>query len=168
MSNSQKKTEFGTRLQITREKCGFSRAQLAKKLGLSNPSQISRYESGKGFPGIAALGKLSKELNVDLHWLITGSLSPIVTNILDSIRPYTIAHLSEVTTKLQKLERERRDLYARDGQGENLKGAIKDVEALIEKQHRYYEKAFHVIDDALEISSDKHKDALEKAAQLIK
>lgn len=168
MRKSQKKLEFGPRLQKTREKCGFSRTQLAKKLGLSNPSQISRYESGKGFPSIAALGMLSELLNVDLHWLITGRLSPDVTNKLNSIRPYAIAHLSEVTINLQKLERERRDLYARNVQGESLKGAIKDVEALIEKQHRYYEKAYRDIDEALEISSDKHKNALEKAAQLRK
>lgn len=78
MRNSQKKIEFGPRLQKTREKCGFSRAKLAKKIGLSNPSQISRYESGKGFPNITALGTLGELLGVDIHWLITGKPCPAI------------------------------------------------------------------------------------------
>ena len=149
-----------------REKRGFSQKDFAKKIGLAGHAQVSRYENGKSLPDVIILEKISYVLGVDLHWLITGKPSPGVTRIADSIRPYAIAHLSEVTINLQKLERERRDLYARDAQGENLQGAIKDVESLIEKQHRYYEKAFRDIDEALDIATHKPKNTKAKKAAL--
>ena len=39
---------------------------------------------------------------------------------------------------IQTLERERRELYARNVQGEPREGGIKDVEKLIADQHAYY------------------------------
>ena len=147
-----------------REKRGFSQKNFAKKIGLSGHAQVSRYENGKSLPDVAVLERVGGVLDVDLHWLITGKSSPGITKVADRIRPYAIAHLSEVTINLQKLERERRDLYARVAQGESLKGAIKDVESLIEKQHRYYEKAFRDIDEVLDIATHRPKNAKGKKA----
>lgn len=76
MDDIQKKCGFAERLCILRKKCGLSRADFAKKLNLTNPSQISRYESGKSFPNIPALEKIAEVLNADLHWLITGNPTP--------------------------------------------------------------------------------------------
>jgi len=163
--NAQKKQNFSQRLRLIREKRGFSQKDFAKKIGLSGHAQVSRYENGKSLPDVAVLERVGRVLDVDLHWLITGKPSPGVTRIADSIRSYAIAHLSEVTINLQKLERERRDLYARDAQGESLRGAIEDVELLIEKQHRYYEKAFRDIDEALDIATHEPKGVKTKKAQ---
>ena len=152
---AQKIRNFSERLCLERKKHGLSQGEFAKKLGLSGHAQVSRYESGKSLPDTVALEKIAKIFNVDLHWLITDELSPTVKMIIDRIRPYALAHLSDITIELQKLERERRDLYARNAQGESLGGAIKDVEALIEKQHLYYKRAFQDIDEVLDIATHR-------------
>ncbi len=126
-----------------------------QKNHLTGHAQVSRFESGKSIPDLNILFEISKALEIDLHWLITGQTSPQAKEVVDSIRPYAMAHLSDVTMSLQKLERERRDLYARDAQGESLKGAIKDVEALIEKQHLYLNKAFFDLDAVLGIATHR-------------
>jgi len=54
----------------------LSRQDLATRLGLTGPSQISRYETGKTLPTIPVLQKYADTLDVDLHWLITGVKSP--------------------------------------------------------------------------------------------
>jgi len=67
---------FCARLAEARKSAGLSRAELAAKLGLHYPSQISRYESGKSYPSVPGLILISKLLSVDLHWLLTGEVSP--------------------------------------------------------------------------------------------
>jgi Helix-turn-helix. len=47
-------------------------ADMANILGLSSPSQISRYENGQNLPDICAISKIALALEVDLNWLITG------------------------------------------------------------------------------------------------
>ncbi|MBE0535007.1 MAG: helix-turn-helix transcriptional regulator [Phycisphaerae bacterium] len=71
-----KKNDFGPRFQAARKAAGLDRAQLAAKLGLRDPSQISRYEAGKSYPTVPTLLEISKLLPVDLHWLLTGKTSP--------------------------------------------------------------------------------------------
>jgi transcriptional regulator with XRE-family HTH domain len=67
---------FSERLRYRREELGLSRLDFAKKLGLTNPSQISRYESGKSIPGAQILIKIAEILEIDLHWLLLGKPSP--------------------------------------------------------------------------------------------
>jgi len=76
MSEIQKISTFSERLRFLREKRGFSREDLAKKLGLSSSSQISRYETGVGLPSIAIIQKYTEVLQANLHWLLTGNPSP--------------------------------------------------------------------------------------------
>ena len=47
-------------------------AALAKIVGFSSSSQISRYENGDNLPDPFILLKLSEALDIDLHWLIAG------------------------------------------------------------------------------------------------
>lgn len=157
LPKSQKNLDFPERLRLLRKKRGFNQDDFAKKIGLTGHAQVSRYESGKSLPDVALLQKTAEVLQVDLHWLITGNPSPDVVRVVDQVKPYVLAHLSDITINLQKLERERRDLYARDAQGESLKGAIKDVELLIEKQHRYYERAFREMDEVLGVAAHRTK-----------
>lgn len=72
----QKAKNFPERLRLAREQIGMRGPQLAKIIGLSDATQIYRYESGKAAPPLETLVKLGEALNVDLHWLITGLPSP--------------------------------------------------------------------------------------------
>lgn len=152
MSDTQKKLKFSDRLRVIRQKRGLSRTKLAKKIGLTSPSQISRYESDKGVPNFHALQKIAEVLNIDLHWLITGDPSPELKRLVDGLRPYAMAYLSEVCLRLEKLHRERSELRIRTEQGENLRRAMKDVDALIKREDRYFQEAFHQIDNLLDIA----------------
>jgi transcriptional regulator with XRE-family HTH domain len=153
LRKKQKKQNFSDRLRQTREDRGLTRGVLARKLGLSDSTQISRYESSKAFPAIPAIQKLAEILDIDLHWLICGKPSPNIAELANCVRPYAIAHLSEITIRLQKYERERRDLYARNAQGESLEGAIRDIETLIQKETLYYKKAWEDLDAALDLKT---------------
>ena len=146
MSKTQKKLSFGQRLRATREGRTLSAGQLAKKIGLSNPSQISRYETDKSLPNVRVLNHLAQALAVDLHWLITGASSPTVQELTDCVKPYLYAHLSDITLRLEQLERERRELCTRNVQGEPRSGGIYDVEKLIADCHAYYRAAYEHLD----------------------
>jgi len=74
--NSQKSLTLCERLRSARQSMALSRQDLATRLGLTGPSQISRYETGKTLPTIPVLQKYADTLDVDLHWLITGVKSP--------------------------------------------------------------------------------------------
>ena len=63
---------FGERLSKSRKNKGLSQTALAKEMGFSANSLISRFEKDKARPSFEHLVKLSEVLNVDLHWLITG------------------------------------------------------------------------------------------------
>lgn len=146
MSKRQKNLSFGQRLRATRERRTLSAGQLAKEIGLSNPSQISRYETDKSLPNVRVLSELAQALTVDLHWLITGESSPTVQELTDGVKPYLYAHLSDITLRLEQLERERRELCARHVQGEPRPGGIYDVEKLIADCHAYYRAAYEHLD----------------------
>ncbi|MGA2092753.1 MAG: helix-turn-helix domain-containing protein [Sedimentisphaerales bacterium] len=74
--NPHKANNFAERFVLARKQSGLTGPQLAKKIGLSDATQIYRYESGKASPPLEMLAKFGEALNVDLHWLITGLPSP--------------------------------------------------------------------------------------------
>lgn len=158
MSKTQKNLSFGQRLRATREGRTLSAGQLAKKIGLSNPSQISRYETDKSLPNVRVLNKLAQTLTVDLHWLITGAPSPTVQELTDRVKPYLYAHLSDITIRLQQLERERRELCTRNVQGEPRPGGIKDLEKLIADCHAYCRVAYQDLDRLVGMQSQNVKE----------
>ncbi|MCK4294044.1 MAG: helix-turn-helix transcriptional regulator [Planctomycetes bacterium] len=157
MKTSRKVETFSQRLHLTRKNRDLSQGGLAKKLGLTGQAQVSRYENGKSLPDVAILVKMSEALQVDLHWLITGNLSPSTVDLAERVKPYLYAHLSDVTLRIQQLERERRDLYARTVQREPRTGGIKDVEKLLAEHHAYLRAAYQELDQlvGMECKGDK-------------
>jgi len=75
--------QFGERLRKSRNNAGLSQSDLAKKLGYKRSGSISNIENGKSPPDIITLFKIAMILNVDLHWLITGELSPTAQQVSD-------------------------------------------------------------------------------------
>jgi len=67
---------FGERLRYLREKAGLSQIALAQKLGYKRSSSVSNLETGKSPPDIQILQKIASCFNANLHWLITGKMSP--------------------------------------------------------------------------------------------
>jgi len=112
---------FGVRLSTIREKRGISREDLAHQLGLTNPSQISRYESNKAFPTAATLQKIAVILRVDLHWLITGEISLA----MKLLKPFAQNYLAGIMGQIQTLEKERSDLLIQFG-SENMNILVLD------------------------------------------
>lgn len=127
----------------------------ASALGFSSPAVVSRFERDDRPPGVETLLKLVDLFNIDLHWLITGKTPPSTIELAERVKPYAIAHLTDITLRLQKYERERRDLYARNAQGERLTGAIQDVEKILEKEHAYYKVAFEELDALFDMFTHK-------------
>ncbi len=74
-------------------------ADMANILGLSSPSQISRYENGQNLPDICAISKIALALEVDLNWLITGEKR----SLDESIRNDYIKSLSLLNTQLNRV-----------------------------------------------------------------
>ncbi len=144
---------FGQRLRNLRVAKGLSQTRFAILIGYKRSGSVSNIENDKTPPDIKTLRKIAECLNADLHWLVCGKPSPGTAELADCVKPYAIAHLSEITIRLQKYERERRGLYARNAQGESLEGAIKDIETLIQKETLYYKKAWEDLDAALDLKT---------------
>jgi transcriptional regulator with XRE-family HTH domain len=67
---------LGERLALSRQNKGLNQKELAQILGYKNGVSISNIESGKTPIDGNSLIKIAKNLDVDLHWLITGKSSP--------------------------------------------------------------------------------------------
>lgn len=63
---------IGVRLRKIRIDNNLNQTDFAKIMGYSKPEVVSYFETGKRFPGVEALSRLTDALQVDLHWLITG------------------------------------------------------------------------------------------------
>lgn len=63
--------EMGLRLKSVRKKNGYSQENLAEELGMTT-SAVGGYETGKSFPSVEVLTKISEILNVSIDWLIRG------------------------------------------------------------------------------------------------
>lgn len=70
-----KKAELGNlgkRVKFARKQAGLNQTEFAKKLGLSGPTAISKYELSQREPELALLVKIARLGNVDPGWLLTG------------------------------------------------------------------------------------------------
>ena len=63
--------EFNEKLQELRKKNNFSQEQLAEKLFVSRAA-ISKWESGRGYPNIDSLKRMSKLFSVSIDELLSG------------------------------------------------------------------------------------------------
>jgi transcriptional regulator with XRE-family HTH domain len=144
---------FFDRVRLAREKVGLSRIELAKILGLTNPVQISRYETGKAFPPIAALSKLAEALEIDLHWLITGKPSPGAIHLT----PFCLEYLSDLSKQIKDCHKELSELLVQqskeEGQSpqlERVKKALEQVRIELEGLEAYSEGLRKRLNEVLE------------------
>ena len=72
LSDTERRKQFGGRVRIMRELLGFTQAELAAKVGISQQS-ITTYETGRREPPFKNLVALSRALNTSIDWLVTGS-----------------------------------------------------------------------------------------------
>lgn len=63
--------EMGIRIRQRRKELGLNQPDICRLCGISS-GQISRLENGVGVPGVDMVVMLSKVLECDLKWLITG------------------------------------------------------------------------------------------------
>lgn len=136
---------FGVRLSTIREKRGISREDLARQLGLTNPSQISRYESNKAFPTVATLQKIAVILRVDLHWLITGEISLA----MKLLKPFAQNYLAGIMGQIQALEKERSDLLIQFGAGNMNTLALDDIKEKLENMRLFHQNISQNLNDLL-------------------
>ncbi|MDD5381266.1 MAG: helix-turn-helix domain-containing protein [Phycisphaerae bacterium] len=122
-------------MRQVREERGLTRNDLARKLGLSDSTQISRYENSKAFPPVPAIQKLALILDVDLHWLITGVHSPSVKVLSAAAEKY----LRELGERIKQLEDKDLsfDLAARFRGEENKEAAAQNERSLSHLKAEY-------------------------------
>jgi transcriptional regulator with XRE-family HTH domain len=137
---------FGIRLKGTRKKRGISRKDLAAKLGLSNPTQISRYESGKAFPPLPTLQKLATILQIDLHWLLMGEISLAVKRL----KPFAQSHLAQMAKQSQDLLTERSELNIKGTIGEIHTVRYEEINGELENIRLYCQTVRQVLNEVLE------------------
>lgn len=140
--------DFSKRLRNLREDKGLSRIEFSEKLGLSGPSQISRYENGVNSPGLEQLVRMAMVLDVDLHWLITGQLAPSTVKIHNALKPYLMAHLNDVFAKLQKLEEQRQELIVLE-QTPEVESRMQQIQDESYKQQLYFKTVWDKVNETL-------------------
>ncbi|MEO1252625.1 MAG: helix-turn-helix domain-containing protein [Pseudomonadota bacterium] len=70
---------IGQRIRLARKEAGLSQAELARRIGVSQPA-IATWESGVHDPRKVVLAKLADALSTPLEWLAAGARSPIETD----------------------------------------------------------------------------------------
>ena len=82
ISDEQLRVELGRRLVARREQRGWSRAELAQRLGVSM-NRLGKWEIGHHAPSLTHLFVLALHLEISLDELITGSSWPGAPGELD-------------------------------------------------------------------------------------
>jgi len=95
---------IGDRLRKVRKDKGLSQAELAEQIGFKQNSTISKIESDKITLDSEMLKKVSEIFLIDLHWLITGNLSPGAIEAVKTLKPFIYSYLSTITKKIQEIE----------------------------------------------------------------
>lgn len=62
---------LGSRIKEARKRAALTQEKLAKKLGIAYPT-LNKYEKGHRTPDAELLGRMSRLLNCDPGWLLTG------------------------------------------------------------------------------------------------
>lgn len=102
LKNLKEMCDFGKRLHKLRVGSKLSQRGLAEKLKFTAHTHISKVESGDGELTVSALREMSKALNVDLHWLITGQASPNLKALADALRVPAQQLLSQLNQKIRE------------------------------------------------------------------
>ncbi len=111
--------QVGRLLTIVRERRGFSRAELARRAGVS-ADLLAAYEIGQErFPGLEALLRLSAALDVNLLEVVRRAERQVGVSMLEGVIPPDVA----METSSAQLDREKDDLQSFiAAQGEQRQG----------------------------------------------
>jgi len=111
--------QVGRLLTIVRERRGFSRAELARRAGVS-ADLLAAYEIGQErFPGTEALLRLSAALDVNLLEVVRRAERQVGVSMLEGVIPPDVA----METSSAELDREKDDLQSFiAAQGEQRQG----------------------------------------------
>lgn len=86
--------KIGHRIKESRERKTLSQSELARRLGVSQPT-VSDWENGKTEPSVDNLRTLAVELDVWFEWIVTGrgprDFTPEVQEIQEAQREYRVA-----------------------------------------------------------------------------
>ncbi len=113
---------FGERVRLLRKQRGFSQGDLAAKIGYKGSNAISKIENNRLAPTTDVLSKIALALTADIHWLVTGNLSPTFDIFLDEYCEATARALPYIADEFSRLVERR--------------GARKDEEATLSKSQR--------------------------------
>lgn len=106
--------KIGHRIRESRERKALSQAELARRLGVSQPT-VSDWENGKTEPSVDNLRTLAIELDVWFEWLVTGrGPRDFALEAQESQREYRVErelppdeqHLQDVYRRLPPARRE--------------------------------------------------------------
>ena len=158
-------TTFGQRLRKVRKDMGLNQKEIAKKLGFSDNTLISRFENDKSLPTIETIIKLAKESIVDLHWLITGEQSPGATTEADRYReaahlllPLASEELRDMqmlkASFLKKIEQYEAERSAESG---GIKYTMEGLREELPKLERAYTRALDDIKKAVALLKGKEE-----------
>lgn len=103
---------FGERLKEIRNSNSMSMKDLADMLGVS-PGQISLYEKEKNYPSIKVLFLLGVHFGVDLSWLVTGTISPLLYKCVEQYYKLTEIVAPYIGEELTRLIHQKTDLSAK-------------------------------------------------------
>lgn len=143
---SEKKKEFGARFHKFRVDKGLSQRSLAKNLKFTANTQISKFEKGLSEPSAETLRELSRIYAVDLHWLITGQVSPDLKILAAALKGPAQQHLAQLS---QTIREKRKELISCElgsiFRDEENQDKIKKLQADIEGHQAEYDKLSSII-----------------------
>jgi len=143
-------SDFSERFHKLRKDKGLSQELAGKKLGFNSHAQISRFENGTGFPTFETLTKIVDLFNVDLHWLITGQPAPSVEKVINLLYPFVSSFLSQITEKVNALEKERRELRRDSFDDPVPPFRLEKIQEEIEYLHDYSTSVIKILNEKLD------------------
>jgi transcriptional regulator with XRE-family HTH domain len=107
------KTEFSKKfaIRLARAIDGRKLTSISRKIGCSR-SLLSKYLSGDLPEILQILSNLGKEYSVDLHWLLTGILSPSANEIIAAFVTLVFVELAKTKDEIKELEAELKKLQS--------------------------------------------------------
>jgi transcriptional regulator with XRE-family HTH domain len=120
---------FGQRLRIERKKAGISQRELAQRCGFKSAASISNIEKGKAPINIQGLVIIADTMNTDLHWLITGKLSPKQNyyNAINRLAYYITWEISRSLDEREQIDFELNELLEKQKKGEPTEQVLIDL-----------------------------------------
>jgi transcriptional regulator with XRE-family HTH domain len=118
--NITNRQEFSARFRNLRESLKLSQRDLAKILGFSANTQISKFENAESEPTLETLRKLARlsrrtDIRIDLHELITGNPSHVVEDwkeenqtLLELVAKYISSQIAHLLDKRDAIDSELR------------------------------------------------------------